>query len=302
MTLSSYEKHEKLGEGSYGVVYRATRKIDNSIVALKIFKIENLDDGVPSTLLREISILKSLNHINVVQLIDVMTSSIPIFLAYEFVETDLRRLLIRKGPLKPNIVKSYAFQLFSGIDFLHSHRIIHRDVKPDNILLSRSGLLKLCDFGMARYFSVPMRPYTKGVVTIWYKAPELLVSNPYDLSIDIWSAGCIIFEMISGKPLFPGDGNIDQLIKILTVLGTNSTKEFKTFHEKVLSELNFEIPEYKGTGIQSLFRSDDILLIDLVSKCLLFNPADRITAKEALEHPYFNDISKEMRRACASCL
>ena len=300
MSLSSYERHEKLGEGSYGVVFKATDTRNNSTVALKILKVETLEDGVPSTLLREISILKSISHINIVRLTDVCTSKLPIYLAFEYLDLDLRVLLNHlKKPLNPNIVKSYAFQLLAGVNFIHSHRIIHRDIKPDNILLSRkTGILKICDFGMARYFTVPMRPYTKGVVTLWYKAPELLVSNPYDLSIDIWSVGCILFEIVTGVPLFPGDGYMDQLMKIIQVLGTPAEEEAPGFAAKVSSELGFELPVVERVGIIEKLEAKDLALIDLIEKMLVFNPAKRISAKEALDHPYFNDIPLDMRRAC----
>ena len=300
MSLSFYEKHEKLGEGSYGVVYRATDIRDGSMVALKILKLETLEDGVPSTLLREISILKNCTHINIVRLTDVCTSKLPIFLAFEYLDTDLRVLLNHvKRPLKPTLVKSYAFQLLAGVYFIHSHRIIHRDIKPDNILLSKkNGILKICDFGMARYFTVPMRPYTKGVVTLWYKAPELLVSSPYDLSIDIWSVGCILFEMATGKPLFPGDGHMDQLMKIISILGTPSEDECPGFSAKVTTELGFELPMMERTGLLDYLETRDFVLVDLMEKMLHFDPAKRITAKEALEHPYFNDIPIDMRKAC----
>lgn len=300
MTISFFEKHEKLGEGSYGIVYRATDTRDGSVVALKILKMDNLDDGIPSTLLREISILKSLNHINIVGLKDVCTSSIPIFLAFEYMDSDLRTLLnhIRR-PLKESIIKSYAFQLIAAINFIHSHRIIHRDIKPDNLLLSKSGVLKICDFGMSRYFTVPMRPYTKGVVTLWYKAPELLVSTPYDLSIDMWSAGCIIYEMATGTPLFPGDGHIDQLMKIIKVLGTPTEQVYPGFYNKVTTELGFAMPNVDKTGIAAQFENGaDISMIDLIEKMLVYDPTKRISAKDALKHPYFNDISVDMRNAC----
>ena len=271
MSISLYEKQEKLGEGSYGVVYRATDTRDKSTVALKILKIDNLEDGVPSTLLREISILKTLNHINIIGLKDVCTSSLPIFLAFEYMDSDLRTLLnhIRR-PLKESIIKSYAFQLIAGINFIHSHRIIHRDIKPDNLLLSKSGLLKICDFGMSRYFTVPMRPYTKGVVTLWYKAPELLVSTPYDLSIDMWSVGCIIYEMATGSPLFPGDGHIDQLMKIISILGTPTEDAYPGFYNKVKNELGFDMPNVERVGLAREFGDKcDYAMIDLIEKVLV---------------------------------
>lgn len=293
MDLSHYEKYEKLGEGSYGIVYKALNKETNTIVALKIFKYEQLEEGVPSSLLREISILKSLDHENIIKLYDVSTATIPIFLSYEYVDTDLRRILKVHKKLKLNLVKSLAYQLFLGVSFLHSHRIIHRDIKPDNILISKTGKLKLGDFGMARYFSVPMRQYTKGVVTLWYKAPELLVFNTYELSIDIWSIGCILFELVNGEPLFAGDSQIDQINKIFSVIGTYNDQIYTDFINQVSEKHGFEIPQYEKKSLHDMLRADDILLADLIEKCIIFDPSQRISAENALSHPYFNNFKEE---------
>ena len=297
MSLSRYKMSEKLGEGSYGIVYRALDQRDNSIVALKVLKIDSLEDGVPSTLLREISILKSLDHINVVKITDFNITSVPIYLSFEFVEKDLRHMISHSAKsLKISTIKSFAFQLLSGLHFLHSHRIIHRDIKPENLLLSKNGILKICDFGMARYFTVPMRPYTKGVVTLWYKAPELIIGNSYDLSIDIWSVGCIIYEMLTKKPLFDGDGQIDQLIKIFSVLGSPNECDFPGLTKESEDIIGFKLPEFKKADLGKII--EDLFLLDLIEKMLVYSPSKRISAKEALFHPFFNDISPEMKKVC----
>lgn len=302
MSLSRYEKHEKLGEGSYGVVYRATDKVTNQIVALKILKLNNYDDdGVPSNLLREISILKSINHINIITLTDVSTQSYPIYLAFEYIDIDLNRLMnMRKRHLRRSDVKSYAYQMLAGVYYLHSHRIIHRDIKPENILISRNGVLKLCDFGMARYYNVPMRPYTKGVVTLWYKAPEIILGGFYELSIDIWSIGCILYQMITDTPLFRGDGQIDQLMKIINVLGTPNEDTCPGFCSKVKDDMGIELPEKPGCDLAAMMNGGDPLLIDLVLRMLKFDPMKRISAKEALCHPYFDDIPIELKQMCVN--
>jgi serine/threonine protein kinase len=300
MGLKRYERQEKLGEGSYGVVYRAIDTLTGQTVALKILKLEDLEeDGVPSTLLREISILKMMNQINIIGLVDVCTSEMPAYLAFEYVETDLARVMaLRTRPFRAATVKSYAFQMISAVYYLHSHRIIHRDIKPDNILVSKNGVLKLCDFGMARYVAVPMRPYTKGVVTLWYKAPELILGGFYELSIDMWSIGCILYEMITYSPLFPGDGQFDQMMRILAVLGTPSESEFPGFHQKFFDNMGIEIPDRPGMDIGAMMGGADPLLIDVVVRMLRFDPMKRISAKEALCHPYFDDIPAEMRKEC----
>lgn len=303
MSLRKYEKHEKLGEGSYGIVYRATNTETKQIVALKILKFDNHDeDGVPSALLREISILKSINHINIVSLFEAQTSEYPFFLAFEYVGRDLRSLCMKSRTFKQQSIRSYAFQMLAGVYYLHSHRIIHRDIKPDNILISKAGILKLCDFGMARYFTIPMRPYTPYVVTLWYKAPELLLGGFYELSIDIWSIGCILYELITSCPLFPGDGTLDQMMRILKVLGTPSEEEYPGFKEKFTKTLEIELPKHEPKDLVAMMNGADPLLIDLVKRMLRFDPMKRISAKEALQHPYFEGIPEEMKRACLSNL
>lgn len=297
--IQRYELCRKLGEGSYGIVYKALDKYTGDTVALKVLKFDHIEkDGIPSNLLREISILKSLNHINLISLKDVRTSTVPLYLAFEYIDFDLAKLLDRSAYISPNLLRSYAFQMLAGIYYLHSHRIIHRDIKPENMLITKKGVLKICDFGMARYFAVPMRPYTKGVVTLWYKAPELIIGGFYELSIDIWSVGCILFEMITNVPLFPGEGQMDQINKIFSTLGTPSEDEYPGVRDKLKQKFNMDIPDYKGCDLAEMMSGADDLLIDLVMRMLRFDPMKRISAKEALNHPYFNDIMPEMRKIC----
>jgi serine/threonine protein kinase len=300
MCLARYERQATLGEGSYGVVYKAVDTTTGATVALKILKFDEFDeDGVPSTLLREISILKTISHINIVGLVDVCTSIFPAYLAFEYVETDLAHLIAhRNRAFKPPIMKSYTFQMLAALYYLHSHRIIHRDIKPDNVLISRQGILKLCDFGMARYVTVPLRPYTRGVVTLWYKAPELIIGGLYEFSIDIWSVGCILYEMITYSPLFPGDGQLDQIMRILTVLGTPSEEECPGLKERFEKCIGAELPICEGSGLAAMMTGGDPLLVDLVLRMLRFDPMRRISAKEALSHPYFDDLPEDIRRQC----
>ena len=176
---------------------------------MKKIKLDTQSEGVPSTTIREISVLREINHPNVVQLKDVIMCPNKMYLVFEYLEMDLKQKLDALGPgnlLPPMMIKSFIYQLLSGTAACHKSRIIHRDLKPQNILLGQNDDLKIADFGLARAFGIPIRPYTKEVVTLWYRAPELLLgSNEYSTPVDAWSAGCIFAEIVTKRPLFDGD-------------------------------------------------------------------------------------------------
>ncbi len=214
-----FDKNETIGSGTYGVVYKGVNKLTNEIIAIKKIRIEMESEGVPSTALREISILRELKHRNIVELKDVVCSENKLYLLFEYLEIDLRKylesLMENNEELEPEFVKSFIFQILEGVAYCHSKKIIHRDLKPQNLLLDHSGRIKIADFGLARAFSIPIRPYTKEVLTLWYRAPEILLGCvEYSTPVDIWSVGCIFAELILKKPLFQGDYDLDQLLKI----------------------------------------------------------------------------------------
>merc|ERR1719271_1550738 len=162
-----------------------------------------------------------LAHPNVVKLLDVRCSQSSLYLIFEFVEQDLRQYLKRKGVFYGKELKMGGLQLLEAVHCLHAHRILHRDLKPQNLLIDKNGRIKVADFGLARAFNVPIKPFTHEVVTLWYRAPEILLGiDRYSTPVDIWSCGCIFAEMATGKALFPGDSEIDTLFKIFQVLGT----------------------------------------------------------------------------------
>merc|ERR1719326_1126407 len=185
-------------------------------------KIGNREDGVPSTAIREIAILKHLSHENVVQLIDLFCKPGELVLVFEVAESDLKKhMKAQGGSMQPTQVKDFAHQLLLGMEFCHANRIIHRDLKPQNLLIDTNLRLKIADFGLARAYVVPVPKYTHEVVTVWYRAPEILLGSAlYSVPVDIWSVGCIIAEMATGAPLFAGDSEIDTLFKIFQKLGT----------------------------------------------------------------------------------
>lgn len=204
-----------IGQGAYGYVYKGVFNDSGETVALKRTKIENFNDGIPSTTLREISVLQELDHHNIVKLKDVVMTDTHIWFVQEFCNIDLAKYLRDiRDLMSAKQIKSFIRQILDGVRHCHETRIIHRDLKPANILLAgaNSEVIKIADFGLARAFSIPIKPYTKDVVTLYYRAPELLLKfNEYATPVDIWSVGCIFAELALRKALFPGQNESYQL-------------------------------------------------------------------------------------------
>ncbi|BFZ61300.1 Cyclin-dependent kinase catalytic subunit [Saitoella coloradoensis] len=296
--MDQYQKIEKIGEGTYGVVYKAYDKFNNNrVVALKKIRLEAEDEGVPSTAIREISLLKEMKDENVVNLLNIVHSDQKLYLVFEFLDLDLKKYMesipANQG-LGADMVKRFMWQLVSGVKYCHAHRILHRDLKPQNLLIDRDGNLKLADFGLARAFGVPLRAYTHEVVTLWYRAPEILLGGrQYATGMDMWSVGCIFAEMVTRKPLFPGDSEIDEIFKIFRLLGTPSEETWPGVTG--LPDYKTTFPQWNGTPIGDTVPLDDDGL-DLLSALLVYDPAERISAKKAMVHPYFGGETIERQR------
>jgi len=285
--LDRYEKLQKIGEGTYGVVYKAKDRLDGRFIALKKIRLEHEDEGVPSTAIREIAILKELNHPSIVCLLDVVNYQNKLYLVFEFLDQDLKKYMDTLNEMDPSLVRSYTKQLLQGLLYCHQRRILHRDLKPQNLLIDQKGTLKLADFGLARAFCVPVRQYTHEVVTLWYRAPEILLgSQAYSIPVDIWSAGCIFAEMLLKTPLFPGDSEIDQLFRIFRLLGTPGEDVWSGC--TTLPEYKPTFPKWKKQDLRKTMENTHSLAADLLEKMLVYEPAGRITAKAALNHPYFS--------------
>ncbi|XP_032065024.1 cyclin-dependent kinase 3 isoform X2 [Thamnophis elegans] len=292
-----FQKVEKIGEGTYGVVYKARNKQTGQLVALKKIRLDSETEGVPSTAIREISLLKELKHPNIVRLLDVVHNQKKLYLVFEYLNQDLKKYMdsSRTGELPLNLIKSYLYQLLQGVSFCHSHRVIHRDLKPQNLLINEMGAIKLADFGLARAFGVPLRTYTHEVVTLWYRAPEILLGcKYYSTAVDIWSIGCIFAEMVARKALFPGDSEIDQLFRIFRTLGTPTESLWPGVTN---------LPDYKG-NFPKWPRKDMKVIIpnldqdgrDLLLQLLMYDPNKRISAKAALNHQYFWQAPRDAKQ------
>ena len=290
--LEKYEKIQKVGEGTYGVVYKCRLKGTNNFVALKKIRLENEDEGIPSTSIREISILKQLRHPNIVYLMDLIHGEKKLYLVFEFMEHDLKKFLdINNSPLPPELVKNYLYQILIAINFCHSKRILHRDLKPQNLLIDKDGIIKLADFGLARSFGIPIKTLTHEILTLWYRAPEILLGQKeYSTPVDIWSIGLIFYEMAHKRPLFTGDCEIDQIFKIFQMFGTPNEKTWPGINK--LPEFKLTFPRFKGKGLNAYNKNIDPVGLDLLNKMIQIDPSKRISAKQALQHPYFNDLKK----------
>jgi len=295
--MERYQKIEKgsnLGEGTYGVVYKARDVRNNEIVALKRIRLEVEDEGIPSTALREISLLRELTHDNIVELKDCVQADGKLYLVFEFLDRDLKKYMEScSGLLDPLLVKSYLFQICRGLAFCHARGVMHRDLKPQNLLVSKDGRLKLADFGLARSFCPPIRPLTHEVVTLWYRPPEILLgSATYAPPVDVFAIGTIFVEMVTKRPLFPGDSEVDQLYKIFRQLGTPDETVWPGV--KSLPDWNSAFPVWHKSDFSKSVRDNlEDLGLNLLESFLAYSPKSRITAKDSLSHPYFNELDKD---------
>lgn len=290
--MDDFLKIEKIGEGTYGVVYKGKNKKTGELVAMKKIRLESEDEGVPSTAIREISLLKELRHPNIVSLEDVMMEEQRLYLIFEFLTMDLKKYLdkIETGTyMDPKLVKSYLYQMNEAILFCHQRRVLHRDLKPQNLLITMDGKMKVADFGLGRAFGVPVRVYTHEVVTLWYRAPEVLLgSDRYSCPIDIWSVGCIFAEMATKRPLFQGDSEIDQIFRIFRILRTPTDDIWPGVSS--LQNYKATFPNWTNFNLASQVKNLDDDGKDLLQQMLVYNPAKRISAKKIAVHSYFHDL------------
>ncbi|TQD96775.1 hypothetical protein C1H46_017668 [Malus baccata] len=299
-SVDEFERLNKIDEGTYGVVYRAMDKKTKEIVALKKVKMEKEREGFPLTSLREINILLSLHHPSIVDVKEVVVGSNldSIFMVMEYMEHDLKALMeTKKQPFSQSEVKCLMLQLLAGVKYLHDNWVLHRDLKTSNLLMNNRGELKICDFGLARQYGSPLKPYTHLVVTLWYRAPELLLgAKEYSTAIDMWSLGCIMAELLSKEPLFNGKTEFDQLDKIFKILGTPNETIWPGYSKLPGVKVNFVKHPYnllRKKFPATAFTGSPVLSdagFNLLNRLLTYDPEERITAGDALNHEWFREV------------
>ncbi|KAI9360006.1 kinase-like domain-containing protein, partial [Zopfochytrium polystomum] len=286
-----YEKTTMVGEGTYGKVYKAIHKTKNITVALKRVRIEADKEGFPITGIREIKILSSLSHKNVMKLLEIFTEERFVHLVLEYMDHDLTGVF--NNPYlkwESQHIKCLLTQLLEGLSYLHSKGVVHRDLKGSNLLLNREGVLKLGDFGLARCLAVPRMDYTNRVITLWYRPPELLLgSTQYGPEIDMWSAGCIMAEMLVKKPLFPGNDEISQLDHIWRLCGTPTKESWKAVTAMPWWSMVRPKEQHPRTLRDHMKRFIVSHGLKLLDSLLQLDPTNRPSASTCLLHPYFTE-------------
>lgn len=305
--LRKYEICQKLGKGAYGVVWKAVEKKRRVPVALKkcFDAFRNATDAQRTY--REVMYLTELGqHDNIIRLLNILKSENDrdIYLVFNYMETDLHAVV--RANILEDIHKQYVvYQLLKALKFMHSAELLHRDIKPSNLLLNSDCHLRVCDFGLCRSINEPgVGPnpvLTDYVATRWYRAPEILLgSTHYTKGVDIWSVGCILGEMLLGRPLFPGTSTMNQLDRIMEITGRPSPEDVGAIKSPFAATMLENLPPTKPKPLSKIFASASAEALDLLRKCLHFNPENRLTAEMALRHPYmakFRNTEDELKCA-----
>ncbi|BCR94748.1 mitogen-activated protein kinase mpkC [Aspergillus luchuensis] len=283
-TTNRYSDLQPVGLGAFGLVCSAYDMITRQPVAIKKMMKPFSNATLAKRTYREVKLLKHLRHENLIGLSDIFISPLEdVYLVTDLLGTDLNRLLTSK-PLDGKFVQYFTYQLLRGLKYIHSAGVIHRDLKPSNILINENCDLKICDFGLARLQEPQMTGY---VSTRYYRAPEIMLTwQKYGMQVDIWSAGCIVAEMLRGKPLFPGKDHIHQFYLITDALGNPPDEVIERICTKAALNIVKSLPKRQPAPWATLFPDSDEDAIDLLAKMLIFDPDKRISAAKALEHPY----------------
>lgn len=289
--MKRYEKIAFLGEGQFATVYKARNVETDELVAVKKIKIgsaQDARDGINRTALREIKLLQEVKHPNIIGLLDIFGYGSNVSLVFDFMDTDLE-VIIKDTRIvfSPSHIKAYVLMTLLGLEYLHDNWILHRDLKPNNLLVSKQGVLKIADFGLAKTFGSPNRIYTHQVVTRWYRSPELLFgARKYGVGVDMWAVGCIVAELLLRVPFLPGESDLDQLTRIFQALGS-PTEE--TWPGMTLLQDYVQFKPFPGTPLKMIFTAAPDDLLELISALLNLNPLKRLDCKQTLKLPYFSN-------------
>lgn len=309
--IGSYHHLKKIGDGTYATVFKARDYNTGKYVALKKISIENDDDGIPPTTIREIAILKRMKHPNIITLQEVFfhcdknnkhkKTSEDLYLVFDLLSCDLKEFMNKNSGnyLKMNVLQNIFKQILLGLDYCHSHNILHRDLKPQNILINmKTKEIKITDFGLSRCYILPNKTWTHEIITLWYRPAEILLGcKSYSIYVDIWSIACIFLEMINdNKPLFRGHSEIEQIIQIFMKCGTPNFQKSNSWPSIEKDTQYFKYSKYPKWPRKSMDKfihrkqynlCKKYKLDDLLQKCLIIDPIKRITTKQALKHEFF---------------
>jgi len=301
-----YQITRELGQGAYGIVCAAKNVQTNQEVAIK--KVTKIFEKpiLAKRALRELKLLVHFNgHENITSIIDMDIADTEdyneIYLGEELMEADLHQIIRSEQPLTDAHYQYFIYQVCRGLKYIHSANVLHRDLKPGNLLVNADCELKICDFGLARGFSDSPEAnagfMTEYVATRWYRAPEIMLSfKCYTKAIDMWSVGCILAELLGGKPLFKGRDYVDQLNQILSILGTPDDETLTRIGSERALRYIRSLPKTQKIPFSELYPNANPLALDMLEKLLKFDPAERITVEEALAHPYleaYHDVDDE---------
>ncbi|XP_077281699.1 serine/threonine-protein kinase dyf-5 isoform X1 [Temnothorax americanus] len=286
--MNRYITLNQLGDGTFGSVVLGERIDTGEKVAIKRMK-RKYYSWEEAMNLREVKSLKKLSHANVVKLKEVIRENDVLYFVFEYMKENLYQLMKDRyiDKLFPEpVIRNMVYQVLQGLAFMHKHGFFHRDMKPENLLCMGPELVKIADFGLAREIrSRP--PYTDYVSTRWYRAPEVLLhSTTYNSPIDIWAVGCIMAELYTFRPLFPGKSEIDEIFKICSVIGTPDKEDWPEGYQ-LATAMNFKFPNFTRTSLTVLIPNASQEAVVLMEDMLQWNPIKRPTAQQSLRYPYF---------------
>lgn len=318
-----YEFNKQIGIGSYSIVCSCYDKKESRNVAIK--KISNAFDDINDArrIFREMKLLRYFNHDNIIPLLDVQkpdskTGYNDVYIITELMETDLHRVIYSRQELSDEHIQYFIYQILRGVLFMHSADVVHRDLRPANILANKNCDLKICDLGMDHgvfkdddnslqklidnpnlnielssemIYDDSKKDLTEKVIARWYRAPECILSpNSYTKAVDIWSIGCIFAELLGRQPLFPGDNYLDQIQKIISVLGSPTESDLEFINKENIREFVKRLAKRTSQSFSIMFRNANPVAIDLLEKMLTFSPLKRYTVEQCIAHPYFEGL------------